>query len=113
MEARANARICAFPLNEGASKCALDSGIDPDLNPDLQGLNPLGILDRIIEAAKDAGLRIILARRSGPAGAETSADGLWYSDEYPEDRWIADWRTLASRTESVRMSAERRTSARA
>src|SRR5262249_19606396 len=28
-------------------------------------------------------------------GAE--ANGLWYTDAYPESRWIADWRMLAQR----------------
>lgn len=73
------------------------NGINFALNPDLQGLGPLEILDRIVDYAGEIGLRIILDHHRGPAGAGASANGLWYDQNYPQDQWIADWQMLAAR----------------
>jgi endoglucanase len=29
--------------------------------------------------------------------SETDGNGLWYSDEYPETKWLADWQTIVRR----------------
>ena len=64
------------------------------INPDLQGLNGLGMLDRLIAGARERGLKVILDRHRPTPG---SWGELWYNAEVPEERWIADWRMLAAR----------------
>lgn len=70
------------------------SGIDYRKNPDLQGLTGLQIMDKVIGYVSKIGLRIILDRHRPDAGAQSA---LWYTPAYPEARWIADWKMLASR----------------
>jgi endoglucanase len=69
-------------------------GIDPQQNPDLQGLTGLEIMDRVIAAAGDRGLSVILDRHRPTAAAQSE---LWYTDRVPESRWIDDWVMLATR----------------
>ncbi|HEV8253618.1 MAG TPA: cellulase family glycosylhydrolase [Vicinamibacteria bacterium] len=57
-------------------------------------LPPVQIMDKIIAAAGDLGLRVILDRHR-PDSATQSA--LWYTSAYPEERWIDDWKMLATR----------------
>lgn len=70
------------------------NGIDFSLNPDLQGLTGLQIMDKIIGYASQIGLRIILDQHRPDSGGQSA---LWYTDHYPESRWIADWQMLAKR----------------
>lgn len=73
------------------------NGINFALNPDLQGLNGLQILDKVVSYSGQLGLRIILDHHRSDAGNGPNASGLWYTSAYPESRWIADWTMLASR----------------
>ena len=73
------------------------NGIDFFQNPDLQGLSPLGILDKIVDYAGEVGLRIIFDHHRSNAGAGAEGSGLWYTGAYPESRWISDWVMLAER----------------
>lgn len=70
------------------------NGIDFKLNPDLQGLTGLQIMDKIISYASQIGLRVILDQHRPDSGGQSA---LWYTDHYPESRWIADWQMLAKR----------------
>ena len=67
------------------------------INTDLQGLNSLQILDRVVEYAGQIGLRILLDNHRSEAGETAEANGLWYTDAYPESAWISDWEMLAER----------------
>jgi endoglucanase len=67
------------------------------INTDLQGLNALQVLDRIVEYAGALGLKIILDNHRSEAGDGAEANGLWYTEAYPESAWIADWQKLATR----------------
>ena len=69
------------------------NGIDFTKNPDLQGLNGLQIMDKIIAYASHIGLRIILDHHRPDSGAQAA---LWYTSAYPESRWISDWKMLAT-----------------
>lgn len=69
-------------------------GVNFSLNPDLQGLNGLEMLDQIVDGARARGLKVILDRHQPTAAGRTP---LWYTSEVPDDRWIADWRMLAAR----------------
>lgn len=76
-----------------------DAGSTPnsiryDLNPDLQGLNGIQIMDKIIDYAGQIGMKVLLDRHRPDSGAQSA---LWYTAQYPESRWISDWRMLAQR----------------
>ena len=77
-------------LRAGATANSIDYG----KNPDLQGLTPLQILDKVIGYAGDQGLRVILDRHRPDSGGQSA---LWYTPSVPESTWIADWKTLAAR----------------
>lgn len=70
---------------------------DEPINADLQGLDSMQILDRIVAAAGKLGLRVILDDHRSEAGDSAEASGLWYTPDYPEAAWIADWTDLARR----------------
>jgi aryl-phospho-beta-D-glucosidase BglC (GH1 family) len=73
------------------------TGIDFAKNPDLVGLSPIQVLDRIVDYAGQIGLRIILDHHRNSAGAGTTENGLWYDAAYPEAKMIANWVMLAER----------------
>lgn len=69
-------------------------------NPQLLGKRALEILDDVVAAAAAEGLMIVLDNHRGRADwccDEAHGDGLWYSKEYPESSWIADWKTMVRR----------------
>ena len=65
------------------------------INGDLQGLNSMQILDKIVAAAHANELKIILDDHRSEAGDSAEASGLWFTSEYSEDAWITDWVKLA------------------
>ncbi len=70
------------------------NGINFQLNPDLQGLSGLQIMDELIQRAGARGLKVILDRHRPTADAQSE---LWYTDKVSEQRWIQDWVMLATR----------------
>ena len=76
------------------SEIAFTSGGEA-INADLDGLNSLQILDKVVAAAGSIGLKVILDDHRSEAGDSAEASGLWYTPEYPEQAWIADWVMLA------------------
>jgi endoglucanase len=73
------------------------SGIDYNRNPDLAGLTSLQVMDKIILGAGERGIKIILDNHRSTPGGGPESRGLWYTSEYPESIWIADWKMLAGR----------------
>ncbi len=69
------------------------NSIDQNSNPDLQGLTGLQLMDKVVAAAGSRGLRVILDRHRPDSGGQSA---LWYTDQYPETRWISDWQMLAT-----------------
>ncbi len=67
------------------------------INTDLEDLNSMQILDRIIKAAGKLSLRVILDDHRSEAGDSAQASGLWYTADFPEQNWVDDWSTLARR----------------
>lgn len=65
-----------------------------DLNPDLQGLSGIQIMDKIIGYAGQLGMKVLLDRHRPDSGGQSA---LWYTSAYPESRWISDWQMLARR----------------
>jgi len=76
---------------------SVPNGIDFSKNLDLQGLNGLQIMDRIVDYAGQIGLRIMLDHHRSNAGNSANESGLWYTSAYSESRWINDWVMLATR----------------
>ncbi|HEV3084860.1 MAG TPA: cellulase family glycosylhydrolase, partial [Gemmataceae bacterium] len=77
----------------------MPNGIAYNLNPDLQGLTSLQILDKIVAYAGQIGLRIILDHHSAKPD-DHSNEPLWYipgDPTYTEQAWINDWVALAQR----------------
>lgn len=83
--------------NEMFDAGKLAGSIDAQANPDLVGLTPLEVLDRIVEYAGEIGLRIVLDHHRSDNGVGALNDGLWYTANYNEQRFIADWVMLAER----------------
>lgn len=75
----------------------LNIGYSAANNADLAGLNSLQVLDRVVAYAGSIGLRVILDHHRSDAGASAQSNGLWYTSQYPESAWIADWVMLAKR----------------
>lgn len=69
------------------------TGINYALNPDLRGLKGLPLMDKIVGYATRIGLRVILDQHRPDAKAQWP---LWYTSAYSEERWIGDWKMLAS-----------------
>jgi endoglucanase len=81
------------PFSDDALKPdAVATSVNTASNPDLIGLTPMQILDKVVTYAGTKGMRIILDRHR-PTSAQQTA--LWYTDAVPESTWIADWKTLA------------------
>jgi len=62
---------------------------------DLVGKTPLQIMDAVIAAAGEFGLRIILDNHS--RGPTPRQEELWWTATTSEQQWIADWVTLATK----------------
>nr|BFE57146.1 cellulase family glycosylhydrolase [Dactylosporangium thailandense] len=81
------------PFSEDALKPgAQANSVDGYSNPDLVGLTPLQILDKVVDYAGGKGMRILLDRHR-PTSAGQSA--LWYVPATPEATWISNWQMLA------------------
>jgi aryl-phospho-beta-D-glucosidase BglC (GH1 family) len=80
--------------NRALEETAKAGGISAEWNPELVGRKPIEALDRIVDEAEALGLAIILDRHRPTPSAQSA---LWYTDEVPESRWIADWVWLARR----------------
>ncbi len=67
------------------------------INTDLRGLTSIEILDQVVSYAGRIGLKVILDNHRSEAGSSAEESGLWYTSQYPETAWIADWTALATR----------------
>ncbi len=83
-----------LPYANSLFEAGTSNGIDFYKNPDLRGLSGLQIMDKIIEGAGRRGIRVILDRHMPDSSGQTA---VWYSAQYSETRWIADWQMLAAR----------------
>jgi endoglucanase len=72
------------------NSASVPNGIDYAKNPDLQGLNGLEVMDKIVAYAGTLGLKIILDDHRSAAGSGPNDNGLWYDSGYTEAQWIAD-----------------------
>jgi len=69
-------------------------------NPQFKGKHAMEIMDAVIAALARAHIMVILDNHVSRADwccSESDGNGLWYNDEYPETKWLADWETMARR----------------
>jgi endoglucanase len=83
-----------LPYSNECLAATSTNSINFALNPTLEGLSPQQVMDAVVTRAKDAGLNILLDRHRPGSAAQSE---LWYTPEYSEERWIADWQQLAER----------------
>ena len=74
-------------------------------NPQFKGKHAMEVMDTVIHALAEAHIMVILDNHMSNADwccSETDGNGLWYNAEYPESKWLADWRTIARRYKGER-----------
>ena len=74
------------------------SSINYAHNPDLQGLNSLEIMDRVVEELDRQGFYILLDHHTSDC---QSIEELWYRNGYSEEDWISDLVFIADRYKDV------------
>jgi endoglucanase len=73
-------------------------------NPALAGKTAMEIFDAVIEALAFEGLVVVIDNHVSQAEwccTETDGNGLWFTPQYPESKWLDDWRTMAKRYRNV------------
>lgn len=83
-----------IPFSNDNLNNSLTPSINDYTNPDLVGLGPIDILDKVIEYAYSKGMRTLLDRHRPTAAGQSY---LWYIDKTPEEKWISDWVMLAKK----------------
>ncbi|WP_432186137.1 cellulase family glycosylhydrolase [Streptomyces sp. Tue6028] len=85
-----------LPYSDDLFKGTVPDSIDfsGGKNADLQGLDSLQVMDRIVTYAGRDGLKVILDRHRPDSGGQSA---LWYTPAVPESTWIADLKALAAR----------------
>jgi endoglucanase len=69
-------------------------------NPKFKGKHALDVLDAVIAALACAHIMVILDNHMSRADwccKDDDDNGLWYNAEYPEGKWLADWRAIVRR----------------
>ncbi|WP_457032533.1 cellulase family glycosylhydrolase [Kitasatospora sp. P5_F3] len=79
-------------LFSGTSPVSLNTS--GGLNADLQGLNSLQVMDKIVDQAAATGLKVILDRHRPDSSGQSA---LWYTAAVPESAWISHLTNLATR----------------
>ena len=80
--------------NQALDNGSAANGIDYNLNPDLQGLSPVQIMDKIVNYAGQLGIKVILDQHRPDSNGQSA---LWYSSTLSEGKWLSDWQMLATR----------------
>jgi endoglucanase len=83
-----------LPFSNECLAASSTTSINQNLNPTLVSLTPLQLMDVVIARAKAYGLHVILDRHRPDSGSQSA---LWYTSQYSEQKWIADWTMLATR----------------
>ena len=83
-----------LPVCPGTLRGVTPGTINYDLNPDLAGLDSLGLLDAVIQYLDAQGLYVLLDHHRPDC---QSIPEFWYTAQYSEQQWIADVAFLAQR----------------
>jgi endoglucanase len=73
-------------------------------NPTLAGKPAMDVFDAVIAALAFEGLVVVIDNHVSKAEwccTEQDGNGLWFTPEYPESKWLDDWRTMAKRYRNV------------
>jgi len=69
-------------------------------NPQFKGEHAMQVMDAVIAALAHAHIMVILDNHISRADwccSDTDGNWLWYNNDYPESRWLADWQAIARR----------------
>lgn len=66
-------------------------------NLDLQGLDSMQVMDKLIAYMGQVGLKVILDNHRSDSGNSAQENGLWYTAAYPQRAWLDDWAAIAKR----------------
>jgi len=72
-------------------------------NPQFRGKHALDVMDAVIAALARAHIMVILDNHVSRADwccKDDDGNGLWYNADYPEEKWLADWRAIVLRYKS-------------
>uniref|UniRef100_A0A7S4UU50 Glycoside hydrolase family 5 domain-containing protein n=1 Tax=Alexandrium monilatum TaxID=311494 RepID=A0A7S4UU50_9DINO len=84
------------PLWVGNAAASRDAWVNPQLN----GLSAIKVLDQVILACTRAGLAVIINNHNSDLGwccGDNDQNGLWWNDRYPHKVWLAHVRDLTLR----------------
>jgi endoglucanase len=101
-------QIHAFGLNSvrlpWANETLERNPVVPDYaikaNPQFRGKHALEVMDALISALAGAHIMVILDNHVSRADwccKDDDGNGLWYNADYPEEKWLADWRAIVLR----------------
>jgi endoglucanase len=84
-----------LPYSDDIFKGTMPNSINfYNMNTDLQGLNSLQVMDKIVDYAGSIGMKVILDRHRPDSSGQSA---LWYTSSVPESTWINDLTALATR----------------
>lgn len=86
------------PFCPASVKGVTPTSINYGLNSDLQGLNSIQVMDKILGELNAQQMYILLDHHTPDCAAISD---LWYTSSYSESAWISDLKTLASRYKSL------------
>ena len=69
-------------------------------NPQFRGKHAMEIMDAVIAALAKARIMVILDNHVSRADwccKDDDGNGLWYNADYPEEKWLSDWRAIVLR----------------
>jgi endoglucanase len=69
-------------------------------NPQFRGKHALEVMDAVIAALARAQIMVILDNHVSRADwccKDEDGNGLWYNEEYPEEKWLVDWESIVRR----------------
>ena len=73
-------------------------------NPQLKNKHAMEVMDAVISALAKAHIMVILDNHVSRADwccGDKDGNGLWANAEYPDDKWIADWKVIVQRYRHV------------
>ena len=89
-----NINAVRLPFCPDSIKSSGTSSIEYSLNPDLNGLNSLQVMDKIVNELNSQQMHILLDHHRPDCNNITE---LWYTPSYSEQQWIDDLKFLAQR----------------
>lgn len=86
--------------NETFEKNPAVPGYAIKANPQFRGKRAMEVMDAVIAALAKARIMVILDNHVSRADwccKDDDGNGLWYTADYPEEKWLADWRGIVNR----------------